>query len=124
LTFKGGELSSDEDLLIEGTVEGSIAHQSHQLTVGKSGRVKANVRARIIIVEGTIEGDLQGDEAVHIRKTAHVHGNVTSPRISVEEGASFDGVLKTSQGTRVGPGSAQERDSTPDLADIGIRAKR
>jgi len=96
LTFKGGELSSDEDLIIEGTVEGRIAHQSHQLTIGKNGKVKANVHARVIIVDGTIEGDLQGDEAVHIGRTGVVVGNVTSPRISIDDGASFCGSLKTS----------------------------
>ena len=69
LTFRGGELSVDEDLIIEGTVEGKIAHHSHHLTIGKQGRVKADVRARLITVYGTVEGDLHGDEGVHIAAT-------------------------------------------------------
>lgn len=97
LTFKGGELSSDEDLVIEGTVEGQITHHSHKLTVGKTGKVKADVHARIITIEGTIEGNLQGDEAVHIGRTGRVIGNVTSPRISIEDGATFEGRLKTTK---------------------------
>jgi len=95
LTFKGGELSFDEDLIIEGTVEGTIAHKSHHLTVGKHGRVKADVRARVITVYGTVEGDLHGDEAVQITATARVTGNVFAPRVAVESGASFNGSIKT-----------------------------
>ena len=125
LTFKGGELSSDEDLIIEGTVEGRIAHQSHQLTIGKSGKVKADVHARIIIVEGTLEGDLQGDEAVHIGRTGRVIGNVTSPRISIDDGATFDGSLTTSQASPVTtPRSKGEPAPLSKLAgSAGVRAR-
>jgi cytoskeletal protein CcmA (bactofilin family) len=122
LTFKGGELSSDEDLIIEGTVEGRIAHQSHQLTIGKSGRVKADVHARIIIVEGTIEGNLRGDEAVYIGRTARVVGNVTSPRVSMEDGATFDGSLKTSQASPTAVPDEQARLATL-TGGIGFRAR-
>jgi cytoskeletal protein CcmA (bactofilin family) len=97
LTFKGGELSSDEDLIIEGVVEGKIAHQSHHLTIGKQGRVKANIKARFITVFGSVEGDLHGDEGVHITATAQVIGNVVSPRISLESGARFEGSMTTTK---------------------------
>jgi cytoskeletal protein CcmA (bactofilin family) len=100
LTFRGGELSSDEDLIIEGTVEGKIAHQNHHLTIGKQGRVKADVKARLITVYGTIEGDLQGDEGVHISATARVVGNVVAPRISIESGARFEGSITTKDDPR------------------------
>jgi cytoskeletal protein CcmA (bactofilin family) len=100
LTFRGGELSSDEDLIIEGTVEGKIAHQSHHLTIGKSGKVKANVRARLITVYGTVEGDLHGDEGVQITATAHVIGNVVAPRVSLEAGARFEGSITTKDDAR------------------------
>jgi cytoskeletal protein CcmA (bactofilin family) len=100
LTFRGGELSSDEDLIIEGTVEGKIAHQSHHLTIGKNGKVKANVRARLITVYGTVEGDLHGDEGVQITATAHVIGNVVAPRVSLEPGARFEGSITTRDDSR------------------------
>jgi cytoskeletal protein CcmA (bactofilin family) len=100
LTFKGGELSSDEDLIIEGTVEGKIAHQNHHLTIGKSGRVKANVRARLITVYGTVEGDLHGDEGVQISASARVVGNVVAPRVSLESGARFEGSITTKDDAR------------------------
>ena len=97
LTFRGGELSSDEDLIIEGTVEGKIAHHNHHLTIGKQGRVKANIKARLITVYGTVEGDLHGDEGVQISATARVVGNVVAPRVSLESGARFEGSITTKE---------------------------
>jgi len=117
LTFKGGELSSDEDLIIEGTVEGKIAHQSHHLTIGKNGKVKANVRARLITVYGTVEGDLHGDEGVQITATAHVKGNVVAPRVSLEPGARFEGSITTKEDSR-----AATRATPADPADAILGA--
>jgi len=120
LTFRGGELSSDEDLIIEGTVEGKIAHQNHHLTIGKSGRVKANVRARLITVYGSVEGDLHGDEGVQITATARVIGNVVSPRVSIENGARFEGSVTTKDDSR----AAARADSAepPSVAKLGVGA--
>lgn len=100
LSIKGGELSFDEDLIIEGTVEGKIAHQGHHLTIGKNGRVKANIRARLITVYGTVEGDLHGDEGVEISASAHVTGNVVGPRVTLEGGATFKGSITTGEDLR------------------------
>lgn len=90
LVFKG-ELSAEEDLLIHGRIEGSIEHNQRNLTVGKGGYVKANIRAKVITVDGTLEGDLYGDEAVIIRKSGNVCGNIVAPRVTLEEGAKFKG---------------------------------
>ncbi len=125
LTFKGGELSSDEDLIIEGTVEGKIAHQNHHLTIGKNGRVKADVRARVITVHGTIEGNLHGDEGVQIMASARVIGNVVSPRVSLESGARFEGSIATKEGASVAARVASPESprggsaETPTLAKLG-----
>lgn len=126
LSFTGGKLSSDEDLIIEGTVEGTIAHQNHQLTIGETGKVKADVHARVIIVEGTMEGDMQGDEAVHIRSTARVIGNVISPTVSIETGASFDGNVKTSQRSSTSElrGVGKHALLTEFAGGVGVRARR
>ena len=90
LRFKG-ELSADEDVIIQATVEGTIVHHTKILTIGKHGQVKANINAAVIVVEGTVEGDLTGDDAVIIKSTGKVTGNVTVPRITLEDGASFNG---------------------------------
>jgi len=89
LYFKG-ELSADEDLLVLGRVEGSIAH-TQRLTVGAQGTVKANIRAQTIIVEGSVEGDLRADKALLMKDTAKVRGNLYAPSISIHEGACFSG---------------------------------
>jgi len=121
LTFRGGELSSDEDLIIEGTVEGKIAHHSHHLTIGKQGKVKADVRARLITVYGTIEGDLHGDEGVHIAATAQVHGNVVAPRVSLENGARFQGSIVTKEASASGVRAAST-DAPAAVAKVGSGA--
>ena len=116
LSIKGGELSFDEDLIIEGTVEGKIAHQGHHLTIGKNGRVKANVRARLITVYGTVEGDLHGDEGVEISASAHVTGNVIGPRVTLEGGATFKGTITTGDGART-PARAAPADPADAILD-------
>jgi cytoskeletal protein CcmA (bactofilin family) len=90
-----GELSADEDLIIEGRVEGTIAHHQKNLTVGKQGIVKANIRAKSVTIQGTVHGDVQGDELVLIGAGAHVTGNISSPRIRMEDGARFKGSMET-----------------------------
>jgi cytoskeletal protein CcmA (bactofilin family) len=89
LYFKG-DLSADEDLLIQGRVEGSVTH-TQRLTVGPQGTVKANIRAQLIIVEGTVEGDLNAEKSIFVKETAKVWGNISAPTVSILEGASFSG---------------------------------
>jgi cytoskeletal protein CcmA (bactofilin family) len=91
LYFKG-DLSAEEDLLIQGRVEGSVSH-TQRLTVGPQGTVKANIRAQLIIVEGTVEGDLLAEKSVCVKETAKVCGNITSPSVSISEGANFSGSI-------------------------------
>ena len=88
-----GELSGEEDLLIQGRVEGTINLKQHHLTIGQEGKVNANIHAHTVVVEGTHKGDIFGDETVIIKKTGNVNGNVTAPRISLEDGARFKGSM-------------------------------
>src|SRR5277367_5451274 len=91
LYFKG-DLSAEEDLLIQGRVEGSITH-TQRLTVGAQGTVKANIRAQLIIIEGTVDGDLQAEKSVFVKETAKVRGNIYAPSVSIIEGACFSGTI-------------------------------
>jgi cytoskeletal protein CcmA (bactofilin family) len=93
LYFKG-DLSAEEDLLIQGRVEGTISH-TQRLTVGPQGTVKANIRAQLIIVEGTVEGDLLAEKSVFVKETAKVCGNIYAPTVSIIEGAAFSGSIDT-----------------------------
>lgn len=89
-----GDVRGDEDLLIEGEVSGTVQLKNNSLTIGPQGKVRADVYAHSIYVDGYLEGDLFGSERVHIRKSAQVKGNVTSPRISLEDGAKFKGAIE------------------------------
>ncbi len=91
LRFKG-ELSAEEDLLIQGRIEGSIKHTS-SLTVGEKGQIKANISAEYIAVEGKVNGDLSGSQSVVVRDTANVEGNIFSPIVTLLEGATFNGSI-------------------------------
>jgi cytoskeletal protein CcmA (bactofilin family) len=92
LIFKG-ELSANEDLIIEGEIEGKIAHQGKNLTVGKNGKVKANIHAQQIEILGRVDGDIRGDDIVKLAKSAVVHGNIHCARIAMEDGAHFSGAI-------------------------------
>ena len=89
-----GDLKGDEDLIIEGEVHGTVNLRSHALTIGGKGQVKADVYAHSIRVEGRMEGDLYAAERAVITKTAEVRGNITAPRVSLEDGARFRGSIE------------------------------
>jgi cytoskeletal protein CcmA (bactofilin family) len=86
LRFRG-ELSAQEDLIIQGSVEGSITH-TQSLTVGTDGTMKGDIRARVIVIDGKVEGDLYATESVNIRATAKVKGNVFAPRVGITRAPS------------------------------------
>ncbi|MDH3315976.1 MAG: polymer-forming cytoskeletal protein [Gammaproteobacteria bacterium] len=88
-----GDLAGDEDLLVQGQVEGTITLEQNLVTIGKEGKVNATVNARVIIVEGEVDGDLNGEEQVTLKKSAGVRGNIVSPRVSLEDGARFKGSI-------------------------------
>ncbi|HEY8521905.1 MAG TPA: polymer-forming cytoskeletal protein [Gammaproteobacteria bacterium] len=89
-----GDLRGEEDLLIEGEVNGTVELKHNILTIGPQGKVRADVYARAVYVEGYVEGDLYGAERVGIRKSAQVRGNITSPSVSLEDGAKFKGSIE------------------------------
>jgi cytoskeletal protein CcmA (bactofilin family) len=92
LKFRG-ELSANEDLVIEGQIEGSIAHQDKNLTIGRQGRVNADIHASVVEILGEVEGDVRGDELVKLHKTAVVRGNIFAQRLVMEDGANFTGSI-------------------------------
>ena len=90
ITIKG-EVTGDEDLLIQGRIDGSINLKQHAITVGREGEVKANITGRIVTVEGKVEGNLSADEQVILRASATVQGDISAPRVVLEDGARFRG---------------------------------
>jgi cytoskeletal protein CcmA (bactofilin family) len=85
-----GEITGDEDILVEGVVEGQI-RISRDLRVGPGGVVKANVDAQSVVVSGELVGDCQASQRVEIQATGRLTGNIRSPRVVIAEGATFKG---------------------------------
>ena len=138
-----GDLSGDEHLLIQGRVEGQITLDGNDLTVGSRGRVKADIHAKVISVEGEVRGNLFGEEKIVIRKTGNVKGNLVAPRVSLEDGATFKGSIdmgaKTTQegppsrssskskataSTHRSAGSAKSLESTPKTVEMPLGRSR
>jgi cytoskeletal protein CcmA (bactofilin family) len=119
LVFKG-ELSADEDIILQGRVEGSI-HHTQSVTVGIDGVVIGDTHARSIVVEGTVEGDLHGVVSVLIAATAKVRGNISAPRVGIMEGANFNGSVDMQSAVAAVRGfDATARTEASSSADTGL----
>ncbi len=88
-----GDISGDENLLIEGHVEGSVNLSAHELTIGKTGKVHANIAARTIRIDGEVNGDITGKEKVLVSSTSNIKGTIVTPKMTLEEGARFKGTI-------------------------------
>jgi len=86
-----GELSGDEDLTIEGRVEGTIELRNHVLTIGSNGHVEAQVVAKSIVVLGHVTGNLTATEKVDIKEKGSVEGDIMAPRVAIADGSEFRG---------------------------------
>ncbi|MEO7649019.1 MAG: polymer-forming cytoskeletal protein [Bryobacteraceae bacterium] len=92
VTIKG-EIYSREDLVVDGEVEGSIELTEHRLTIGPNGKLRAGVKAREIVVLGTINGNVEALDKIDIRKDARLVGDIKTARIIIEDGAYFKGSI-------------------------------
>lgn len=88
-----GDVTGDEDLLVEGIVEGTVSLPTSRLTIGESGNVSASVSAKSLSVDGSIEGDVSADETVVLSRSAKMQGNIKAPRITIEDGCRFKGMI-------------------------------
>jgi len=111
-----GELTGDEDLVIQGQVEGRIELRQHNVTVGKNGRVKADIFGKIISIEGEVRGNVFGEEKIVIRSTGVLHGNITAPRVTLEDGSKFKGAIDMDAKEPEKP--AKQSEAKPAAADV------
>ena len=88
-----GQIISREDLFLDGELEGTVELHEHRLTIGPNGRVQANVKAREIVVIGTINGNVEASDKLEIRKEARLVGDIRTARIVIEDGAYFKGSI-------------------------------
>ncbi len=88
-----GDLAGEEDLVIEGRVEGRVDLKQHNVTIGKNGRVRADVFGRVVNVEGEVDGNVFAQEQAVLRQSGAVRGNITAPRVTLEDGSRFKGSI-------------------------------
>jgi cytoskeletal protein CcmA (bactofilin family) len=93
-----GDISGDQNLIIEGKVDGKIFLDAHQVDIGQGGRVNADITAKVIKIAGEVRGDLSGTEKVVISSSGNVHGNIVAPRMTLEDGAIFKGSIDMDPG--------------------------
>ncbi|MCP4035342.1 MAG: polymer-forming cytoskeletal protein [bacterium] len=100
-----GDLSGDEDLIIEGKVEGRVQLPNNEITVGADGRITADIEAKAIIVVGQTAGNLNATQRVEVQATGTVDGDIAAPRLQIQEGATVNGSIsmtKTPASANVG----------------------
>jgi len=101
-----GEVSGQEDLRIQGRIEGKVALRGQDVTVGKSGKVQADIHAKGIRVEGEVVGDLYGEQEIIIEASGQVTGNLVAPRVILENGSKFKGSIDMESAAQQQPGTA------------------
>jgi cytoskeletal protein CcmA (bactofilin family) len=112
ITIKG-DLSGNEDLVVEGNVEGRIELPNNQLTIGANGNVKADISAKSVVIVGKVAGNVTGVERIQIEATGSVNGDVKTPRLVVQEGATLNGSIE------MGPPAAARPQTGPRPVAVG-----
>lgn len=88
-----GELTGNEDLTIEGKVDGKIILKDHNLTIGANGRIAAEIHAKTVLVVGEVVGNITADDKVEIAATGSMRGDIVAPRVVLADGARFKGSI-------------------------------
>lgn len=115
-----GEIYSKEDLYVDGDVEGAIEVQDHRLTIGPNGTVHSNVKAREVMILGSIQGNVDASDKIEIRKDANVVGDIKTPRIVIEDGAYIKGSIDSVKPEPARPGATLQ--SRPQLTLVATVA--
>ena len=88
-----GEVQSEEDLVVDGLIEGTVLLKNNELVVGSSGRVHADVKAKSVKVDGELHGDVEAGERIVITANGVMRGNIQAPRVILEDGSKFKGSI-------------------------------
>ena len=103
-----GELTGNEDLTIEGMVDGKILVKDHNLTIGTNGKITAEVHAKTVVVVGQVMGNITADDKVEIAPSGSIEGDIRAPRVAIADGARFKGSIDME---RKGAGAAAKAGS-------------
>jgi cytoskeletal protein CcmA (bactofilin family) len=93
-----GEISGSEDLIVDGSVEGMVQLEKQKLTLGPTSKVTADIVAGDVIVSGQLKGNVHAKNRIEIKKDGSVTGDLTTPQISIEDGACFKGSIEIEKG--------------------------
>ena len=88
-----GDVKADSSLKVEGRIEGRSIECSHDVEIAETGHVSASIMAKVVKVSGAVSGDISGSEKVLISRSGRVQGNITAPRVQLEDGALFRGSI-------------------------------
>jgi cytoskeletal protein CcmA (bactofilin family) len=108
-----GQIFAREDLTIDGEVEGTVECHEHRLTIGPNARVQAGLKAREIIIQGSIQGNVDATDKIDIKKEAKLVGDIKTSRIVIEDGAYFKGSIDISKPTGRPQGAQPVATPTP-----------
>src|SRR3954470_5309209 len=114
--FIKGDLSGEEDLVIEGRVEGKVDLKQNNVTVGKNGKVKADVLGRVVTIEGEVTGNVFAREQAILRQAGAIFGNIQAPRVILEDGSRFKGSIDMEAPKETGAPNRDHR-SEPSRAE-------
>jgi cytoskeletal protein CcmA (bactofilin family) len=116
-----GQIFTKEDLYVDGDVEGTIESLENKVTVGPNGRVQASIKAREVIILGQVQGNVETSDKVDLRKDAKLVGDITTARISIEDGAIFKGSIdiRKPEPKAAAPTRPAATPATPVAAAVG-----
>jgi len=115
--FIKGELTGDEDLTIEGRVEGKIELKDHNLIIGPNGKINAEVNAKNVTIIGSVVGNIAASEIIEIRASGSVIGDIKAPRISIADGAHLKGSVDMQKGPEIAKKAEPQK---VEMAKVGI----
>ncbi|HTU41616.1 MAG TPA: polymer-forming cytoskeletal protein [Candidatus Aquilonibacter sp.] len=118
-----GELTAAEALYIDGRIEGKISLPDHRVTIGRNGSVQANINAREVVVMGKVNGNIECTDRVDIRSEGSVTGDVSTIRISVEDGAVLKGGVEVRSAEHKQQNKAQNQSKSIDTPKAVETAK-
>jgi len=122
-----GEISGTADLYIDGEIQGKLRLGNARVTVGPNGRVEADIEAREIVIDGTVNGNLKASERAHFGSSCRVNGSVTTPRIGIDDGARLRGKVETLKAAPAressAPASKQQPAETLQPVEAGAKSE-
>ena len=113
-----GELTGNEDLTIEGKVEGKIFLKDHNLTIGANGKITAEIQAKTVMVVGEVNGNITADDKVEVAASGTMRGDIAAPRVVLADGAKFKGTIDMDRK----PGASTSPHKSATLEPVGAGA--